>query len=231
MPAAKTVPTYSFHLPTGGIRGAIANTGKVFFAPADGIDWVEADAGLKLKGGQVQARHIDLGKEGDKPRRTGAFVNRGHHVLFVTGKDAPNLVLLNANSAEPKSALLPLAVKKGTHATTHEVVTTVGGKAYAFVFHDRIRDADAEDVLEVVALDPNGDGDLADARSVKVPTVGKSAVGGTSGTTPSRSTPTASTGSSPTQVTAPSRSCHSRRWTSSPRHRRRHPDRARRPRR
>jgi DNA-binding beta-propeller fold protein YncE len=54
----------------------------------------------------------------------------------------------------------------------------VDGKAYAFVFHDRVKDADAEDVLEVIALDPNGDGDLADAKSVKELKVGKSAVEG-----------------------------------------------------
>jgi hypothetical protein len=176
--SAKSEPAYSFHLPSGGIHGAIANSGKVFFAPADGIDWVEADTRLKLKAEQVKVRHIDLGKEDDKPRRTGAFVNHGHHVLFVTGKDSPNLVVLNAKSAEPKPVLHPLAVRKGTHAVTPEVVTSVDGKAYALVFHDRIKDADAEDALEVIALDPNGDGDFADAKSVKVLKVGKSAVEG-----------------------------------------------------
>lgn len=41
-----------------------------------------------------------------------------------------------------------------------------------------MKDADAEDILEVIALDPNGDGDCADAKSVKTLKVGKSAVDG-----------------------------------------------------
>ncbi len=51
---------YSFHLPSGGIHGATANSGKVFFAPADGICWVY--------GGQVcqpnvtpTVNHLSLG--------------------------------------------------------------------------------------------------------------------------------------------------------------------------
>jgi len=176
--SSRTEPVYSFYLPSGGIHGAIANSGKVFFAPMDGICWVEADTNLKLKADEVKVHHIDLGKEGEKPRRTGAFTNHGHHVLFVTGKEAPYLVVLNAKHAEPKPVMVPLAVHKGTQALTPEVVTTVDGKAYGFVFHDRIKDADADDMLEVIALDPNGDGDLSDAKSVKVLKVGKSAVEG-----------------------------------------------------
>ncbi|AWM38539.1 hypothetical protein GobsT_32880 [Gemmata obscuriglobus] len=175
---ARPEPAYSFALPTGGIHGAAACAGKVFFAPSAGVCWVDADPGLKLKADQVQVRHIDLGTEGDKPRRTGAFVTHGHHVLFVTGKEAPNLAVLDAKSAEPKPVFLPLAVKKGTHAVTPEVVTSVDGKTYALVFHDRVKDSDAADALEVIALDPNGDGDFSDMKSVKVLAVGRSAVEG-----------------------------------------------------
>lgn len=59
-------------------------------------------------------RHFDLGKEGDKPRRTGAFVNHEHHVLFFTGKDTPHLVIVNAEHADTKPELVPLATRKGT---------------------------------------------------------------------------------------------------------------------
>jgi len=178
----KSEPVYSFHLPTGGIHGAITNSGKVFFAPADGVCWVEADPDLKLKPDQVKVRHVTLGKDGDKPRRTGAFVNHGHHVVFVTGKDAnAALVLMNAKDAEPKPITIPLGVKKGTQAVTPVVAATPDGKAYAFVFHDRVKDAEADDALEVVALDPNNDGDCSDAKVVKTLKVGKSAVDGHSG--------------------------------------------------
>lgn len=175
---AKPEPAYSFALPSGGIHGATACAGKVFFAPSDGIDWVDADPSLKLKGEQVKVRHIDLGKEGDKPRRTGAFATHGNFVLFVTGKEAPHLAVVNAKATDPKPVLLPLAAKKGTHPVTPEVVTAADGKVYALVFHDRAKDSDADDALEVIALDPNGAGDFSDMKSVKALKVGKSAVEG-----------------------------------------------------
>lgn len=34
----------------------------------------------------VRVRHINLGEDGDKARRTGAFINHGRHVPFTTGK-------------------------------------------------------------------------------------------------------------------------------------------------
>ena len=133
---------------------------------------------LKLKADQVKVRHIDLGKEGDKSRRTGAFVNHGHYVLFVTGRKAPSLIQLNAKDAEPKTVMVPLAIKKGTKAVVPEVVTSVDGMAYTFVFHDRVKDADVDDMFEVIALDPNGDGDHSDAKSIKTLKAGRNAVEG-----------------------------------------------------
>lgn len=175
----KSEPAYSFTLPSGGIHGATACAGKVFFAPAEGICWVDADPAVKLKPEQVRVRHIDLGKDGDKPRRTGAFATYGHHVVFTTGKNEnAALAILDAKAAEPKPVLVPLAVKKGTQAMTPERVTTAGGKEYALVFHDRAKDSDAQEVLQVIALDPNCDGNFADAKSVKTLKVGKSAVDG-----------------------------------------------------
>ncbi len=175
----KTEPSYSFTLPTGGIHGATTNSGKVFFAPADGICWVEADTSLKRKPDSVQVNHISLGNDGGKPNRTGAFNNYSHYVLFVTGKeDSTRLVLLDAKQPEPKPHFLPLGVKKGSQATTPEVVVSFEGKAYAFIFHDHAKDVDVEDLLEIVALDPNGDGNCNDAKSIKTLKVGKSQVEG-----------------------------------------------------
>jgi hypothetical protein len=177
--SVKSDPAYSFHLPTGGIHGAITNSGKVFFAPSDGVCWVDADVGLMSKADEVEVRHVPLGTDGDKPRRTGAFVNHGHYVLFTTGRDASSaLVLLNAKDSEPKPGFVALGVKPGTRAVVPVVATTPEGKAYAFVFHDRVKDAEADDALEVVALDPNGDGDCSDAKVVKALKVGRSAVDG-----------------------------------------------------
>lgn len=176
---AKTEPAYSFTLPTGGIHGATACAGKVFFAPAEGVCWVDADPAAKLKPDQVKVRHIDLGKDGDKPRRTGAFATHGHHIVFTTGKNENSaLAILSAKDAEPKPVFVPLAVKKGTQAVTPDVVNTAWGKDYALVFHDRAKDSDTQDVLEVIALDLNGDGNFSDAKVVKTLKVGKSAVDG-----------------------------------------------------
>ena len=74
--------------------------------------------------------------------------------------------------------VVPLGVKKGTRAVTQEVAVTADGKAYALVFHDHAKGVDVEDALEIVALDPNGDGDCSDAKVVKTLKVGKSAVEG-----------------------------------------------------
>jgi hypothetical protein len=94
---------------------------------------------------------------------------------FITGREAPALVALDA---EPTPVTIPLAARKGTRPVTPEVVTAPDCKAYAFVIHDRVQDAHAEDALEIVALDPNGDGSPADAKSLRTLKVGRSAVEG-----------------------------------------------------
>ena len=175
--SGKSEPVYSFSLPTGGIHGATENSGKIFFAPADGICWTEADHSASKKSSAIKVHHIPLGKDGDKPRRTGAFATAGHHVVFTTGKEEnSSLVILNAKEANPKPVLIPLGVKKGSQATTPEIMTMPDGKAYAFVFHDHAKDVDVQDWLEIVALDPDGDGQFTDAKSVKTLKVGKSCV-------------------------------------------------------
>ena len=90
-------------------------------------------------------------------------------------------MLLNAKDAEPKPVFVPLGVKKGTQTVTPEVAMTADGKSYAFVFHDHAKDVGVEDALEIVSLDPNGDGECTDAKVVKRLKVGKIAVDGHSG--------------------------------------------------
>lgn len=176
---AKGEPAYSFHLPTGVIHGAISACGKVFFAPADGVCWVEADLHAKKKPAEVQVHHLSLGKDGDKPRRTGAFESHGKYVLLVTGKGpGSELVLIDAKAKEPTMTTVALDVQKGSAALTPRVAQTREGKVYAFVFHDHAKDVDVKDLLEVIDLDPNGDGEYKDAKVVKRMEVGKSAVEG-----------------------------------------------------
>jgi hypothetical protein len=170
---------YSFRLPTGGIHGAIAVGGKVFFAPADGVCWVEADLDAQRKPDEVKVHHMSLGKDGEKPRRTGAFASHGSYVALVAGKGpGTSLVLIDVKAREPRMITIPLNVKQGTHALTPVIVVTSEGKTFAFLFHDHVKGEDVKDRLEVVDLDPNADGDFTDAKVIKLLQVGPSAVEG-----------------------------------------------------
>jgi YVTN family beta-propeller protein len=175
---------YSFALPTGGIHGATTAGGKVFFAPSDGVCWVAADPEAKADPKAVAVKHVSLGKTGDKPNRTGVFCTHGAAVLCVTGRGAgARLAVLNAAAADPQPVFVPLAGKDGTRPVTPAVAAPGGKNPLAFVFHDREKDADdtVVDTLDVVALDPDGDGRFADATVVKSLPVGKSQVSGHAG--------------------------------------------------
>lgn len=161
---------YTFKLPTGVIHGATANSGRVFFAPADGICWVDADTSLSGSADKVVVNHISLGKEegAEKPNRTGAFVNHRNWVLFTTGgpEGKSSLCLLDAKAARPVVIKLPIEMKSGLSLVTPEVVLAAGGKRYAFLFQDK-KEGDAQEQLTIVDLDPNGDRDLSDAKIAK----------------------------------------------------------------
>jgi DNA-binding beta-propeller fold protein YncE len=106
-------------------------------------------------------------------------VNHGRYVVFVTGKGPHSaLVLLDAKAPTPSPIFVPPDVKKGNEAVTPFVATTAEGKAFAFVFHDHPKDVDVENMLEIVALGPKGDGECRDAKVVKSLKVGQSAVEG-----------------------------------------------------
>lgn len=173
------VPAYSFHLPSGAIHGAIANSGKVFFAPADGICWVHADLKAALKPEEVKVHHIPLGTQEDRPLRTGAFVNHGPYVVFVTGRDSRSaLVLLDARQDEPRPIVVPIPCKKENRLVSPSVVKTARGRSLAFVFHDHDKSVQADDSLTIVDLDPNQDGDCTDAKVLRTLPVGPSLVEG-----------------------------------------------------
>ncbi len=172
---------YSFKLPTGVIHGATVNSGRVFFAPADGVCWVDADTSLTKTAETVGVNHISLGKEegAEKPNRTGAFVNQRNWVLFTTGspEGKSSLCLVDARAAQPTVIKLPIEVADGLSLTTPEVVLAAGGKRYAFLFHDK-KEGQAQEQLTIVDLDPNGDRNLSDAKIAKTMPVGASKVDG-----------------------------------------------------
>lgn len=179
-------PSYSFHLPHGGIHGATVSCGKVFFAPVDGICWLDADLAPPQGKDSVQVRHISLGMESDKPVRTGAFATLGKFVAFTTGKGSTSrLAILDASGKNPAiSATLDLKVEPGCQALTPELVKTPDERLLAFVFHDEVEKAGdnqskaKRDKLQVVELDPNRDGSAADANVLATLEVGPSCVEG-----------------------------------------------------
>jgi hypothetical protein len=177
----------SIQLPSGGLHGATAAGGKVFFAPADGIFWLEASGPNET----TEPRHISLGNDAEtgRPRRTGSFAVHLDHVLFVTGSGSEaQLGLLDARETEPQLVTIKVPGGAGTKPVTPACVRTSRGKHYAFVFHDA-GEADEEDeaderpaeTLTIVDLDPNGDGKFTDAAVAKTITVGRSRVEGHSG--------------------------------------------------
>lgn len=172
-------PAYSFTLPSGAIHGATTAADKVFFAPAQGLCWVHVDRTASAKPEDVHVHQIDLGKDGDKPLRTGAFVNFDRYVLCVTGR-APNsrLVLIDAAVAQPAPKFISLAGAEGTKPVTPILAKTVTGRMLALVFHDHEQGVEAEDSLDVIDLDPDRNGDFSDARLIKSIAVGPSAVDG-----------------------------------------------------
>lgn len=173
---------YSFQLPSGGIHGAIANSGRVFFAPSDGVCWVNADLNLTKDAAKVSVTHLSLGKDAtDKPLRTGAFANHLHWVLFSTGTgEAAQLGMIDAKSAKPSVIQFSLGLADGTSATTPAAVKTANGKHYAFVFQES-KDGQQSEKLLVILLDANGDGILGDAKIAKTIEVGASKIEGHSG--------------------------------------------------
>ena len=158
---------YSFTLPTGVIHGATANSGKVFFAPMDGICWVHADHSLAKTADTVQVNHLSLGtdEEADKPLRSGAFANERNWVLCTTGAaDNATLCLIDAAASSPSVVELKIPVADGLRLTAPQTVLSLGQR-YAFLFQDRTDgESDVQEMLTVVELDPNRDRHFGDAR-------------------------------------------------------------------
>jgi len=171
---------YSLNTPTGGLHGATANSGRLFFAPKEGICWVDVDLNLNRPPEEVKVHHIPLGQdeETSEPLRTGAFVNHRNWVLFTTGRaDSSALCLLDAQQQKPEVIKLPIDVSDGLGLTTPSVFRTQAGKRYACLFQDK-KSGELVEQLTIVDLDPNRDRDFRDAIVAKTIPVGPSLVVG-----------------------------------------------------
>ncbi len=182
LPEGNKEIAYSFTLPAGAIHGVTTCTGKVFFAPADGICWCKADLNpLPQNQSNVKVHHLTLGKDEEtkKPNRTGAFSTHRNYVLFVSGKgDAARLCLLNAKSEQPALISVPLNMREGNAPAALEVTRTAWGKRLAFVFHNHPQELEQDEYLSIIDLDPDANLDFQDAKLLKQIKVGPSKVEG-----------------------------------------------------
>ncbi|MCG6158229.1 hypothetical protein [Rubinisphaera margarita] len=171
---------YSFTLPSGTIHGATANSGRVFFAPAEGVCWVETDSKAQQSPEGVEIHHLDLGAdpETQKPLRTGAFSTHRNYVLFSTGAgESSALCLVDSKADDPEVMKLPIEVADGLSLTTPQPILTAAGKRLAILFQDR-KVGDGEELLTIVDLDPNGDRDFSDAEVARTIVVGPTEIDG-----------------------------------------------------
>jgi hypothetical protein len=173
---------YSFDVHSGGLHGATYQSGKVFFAPSGGIDWITAPRSAKENPDELVVNHIDLGSDGDKPRRTGAFGNHAGHVLFLSGSgESSFLGLIDARREVPEVIRVSIEIDDRSRAHGPVVVGTRTAGALAYVFHDHPEGVGAPDVATMIRLDPNGDGEFSDAQVMGRLDVGASSVEGHGG--------------------------------------------------
>ncbi len=180
-PEGNQTIAYSFNLPSGAIHGATTVAGKIFFAPAEGVCWVNVDPNPSKQHPEVEVHKISLGADPEtkKPLRTGAFTVHRDYVLFVNGKaDFAALSLLNAAKEQPSLINVQIPMDSVNSPTVPRVVKTAAGRRLAFLFHNHKADVKGGEFLSVVDLDPNGDLDFSDAKLEKTIPVGASAVEG-----------------------------------------------------
>ena len=153
----------------------------MFFAPAEGIDWIDVAASVQAAGDTV-VHHLDLGSEEDGAYRTGAFLNHGAHVLFLSGRGPHSFLgMIDTRREIPEIKRVALDVDPASRASAPTAVNTRLFGAIVTVFHDHPQDVDAPNVASVIQLDPNRDGDYSDAKVLKRIDVGPSRVEGHGG--------------------------------------------------
>lgn len=178
--SGSTSKARSFQLPSGGLHGATTNSGKVFFAPSDGICMIDGN-GNDVSPESIQ--HISLGSDTEtgKPYRTGAFANQRNWVLFQFGSgDQTKLGMIDASKPKASLVSLPIPTEEGLSLTTPECITASNGKEYAWLIQHR-RGPEKTEKLVAVELDPNGDKNLTDAKIMGTLELGPSSIDGHSG--------------------------------------------------
>jgi hypothetical protein len=172
--------TRSFKLPSGGLHGATFNSGKVFFAPSNGICVIAGD-GNNVTTESIQ--HVSLGSDpqSERPNRTGAFANLRSWVLFHYGSgEQAKVGMIDASHPKVQLVEMSLPVGEGLTLSTPKCISAANGKEYAWIIHHR-RNSEQPEKLTAIDLDPNGDKNFADAAVLKTLELGPSKIEGHSG--------------------------------------------------
>ncbi|MEO1529974.1 MAG: hypothetical protein AAFX06_31550 [Planctomycetota bacterium] len=174
--------SYAIQCPSGTLHGATMNSGKAFFAPADGVCWVEADKQLDDKPEAVVIHQLSLGEDAEgQPLRTGAFTNIGRHVIFKAGKaGSTKLCWMDASADQPTIKNLSIEVAEGEALSTPTTMRSRYGDKFVVMFGENVESPNKDRML-VVNLDPNGDGNFDDAKLHREIKVGQSQIVGHSG--------------------------------------------------
>jgi YVTN family beta-propeller protein len=174
-----TEPRYSFNLPVGGIHGAGACGNRVFFAPKNGVCWVDCDFDFAETSETVSIEHLSLDEDpSGTDYRTGAFETFENHMLCIANSKAgaPTLCVINGTAPTPVVTRIPCVdLEEGLKLSTVRATKIVGNKSFAFAFAEG---EELEEKLLVFELDPNGDHSFDDAKLVNSIKVGPSKLEG-----------------------------------------------------
>ncbi|MDB5340725.1 MAG: hypothetical protein JWN70_6344 [Planctomycetaceae bacterium] len=173
---------YSLNLPHGGIHGATTCYGKAFFAPSDGLCWIKVNSNPNLDPKTIQVNHVSLGKDGEKPRRTGSFEVWGNCVGFVTGSGSNAAAgFIDASRSVLEVVQVPLHLADGSRPVGPSIVKPRRGAPLALVFHDHPADVESTCKLSLIELNLAADGNLVGGKRLEVKDVGNCRVDGHSG--------------------------------------------------
>jgi YVTN family beta-propeller protein len=172
-------PRYSFKLPVGGIHGAGACGNRVYFAPANGVCWVNCDFDFTKTSESVSVEHLSLDEDSSgTDYRTGAFESFEDHMLCIANSKtgAPTLCVINATAPQPAvTRIVCDQLEDGLKLSTVSASRVVGNKCFAFAFAEG---DGLDEKLLVFDLDPNGDRRFDDAALVNSIEVGASQLEG-----------------------------------------------------
>lgn len=173
----------SFTLPVGGLHGATVCNNRVFFAPCEGIYHIKLEVSSEGKITMSQPEKIDLGRisEDGPAFRTGAFAVLDHFVLFSTSIAGQGyLGIIDTRSETPHLHQLFIPLTEGQTLSSVSCLKAQSKRKLAAVFAETPR-GDQSDVLYLIELDPDDNGQATDAAIWKELQVGENRIEGHAG--------------------------------------------------